>query len=705
MDTLLVGSTGYFTKDIIKSIFPTDIVVVCDKEHEDDKESNISYFKQPVMSDKFRRLFDTFAFERVIYLSNTLNRDSAGVGEMEELRRVLSLSQKNMARQFVYIVSDEALADNDSSDSVIYASTQNLCRFYAENYNLETKIIYSPYLISSAFKDDYWCRILKRIENKEAVEIGSQEDEVAHFLKTSDLGEFLVRLFDEWGYLTGTGKEYTKALDEIYLKSGAKTTYGEIRNIILKFYPEAVISFGGSGIKIKLEYGEDRARQIYGWFAQNDACWDFDEYIKSYQKLYSKKPTFAQRISSKFKVSRRLLMIIELVLGAALVEVYNYLSDGSVQFRMIDVRLLFVILMSLIYGTRIGMITAFVEIASLVFAYQLEGTNVVFLFYDPGNWIAFILLLVAAAICGYIKQKRDEDISFVNEENEALKSENAFVVQLYQEAMNYKSKYKADLIGSRDGFGRIFDVVKRLSTTVPEEIFAESIPVMEDVLNNKSIAIYTINDSNARFARLNVCSEQIGKKLKKSINLDEYTNVLDTLKENDIWFNRDVKEGYPTYVAGIKSEGIVTVLIMIYHVEYLQVGTYYSNLIRILSGLMENFILKAWEYQNAVASRTYIEGTNITRPEYFKQQYQIQKEMMDNRLTSFRLFRILPEGRKLTEMDEILQSKVRNNDILGLGEDGNIYLLASQVDQSSENIVLKRFIDMGLACDMITDYA
>ena len=267
--------------------------------------------------------------------------------------------------------------------------------------------------------------------------------------------------------------------------------------------------------------------------------------------------------------------------------------------------------------------------------------------------------------------------------------------------MEYKNQYKQDLIGSRDGFGRIFDVVKKLSTTVPEEIFAESIPVMEDVLNNRSIAIYTINDASARFARLNVASEQLGDKLKKSINLEDYRQVVDVVSEGEIWFNRDVKEGFPTYVAGIKSNGVLNVLIMIYHVEYIQISTYYTNLIRILSGLMENFIIKAWEYQRAVAARTYASGTQIMQAEYFRQQYDIQKEMADNKITEFRLFRIMRENRSVQEIDEMLQTKIRNNDIVGLGSDENIYLLASQVDQSSESIVLKRFRDMGLTCDVV----
>jgi hypothetical protein len=697
METLLVGNTGYFTKDTLETAFANDAVVICDELKDAHRDGNVTYFKQPVMSDKFKRLFDTYGFQRVIFVSKTLCKNTNETGEMDELRRVFSLSQKHSVKQFLYIVSDEALVDVENSDAIIFSSTASICKYYAERYHIDVKIVYSPYLMGISNKNDYWCRILKQVENREWVEIKALEDEKAYFLKMPDLAQFMARLFDDW-IIDEDGKA---SFEEIYLKSGGRTTYGQIREVILKFYPKAHIALTKSGIKGKIEHGEDKARTTYGWYAREDACWDFEGYIRDFQKEYHQKPSIGQRIRERLKLKRTPFMLIELFGGAALVELYNYLSNGSVQFKIIDVRMLFVILMSLIYGTRIGALTAFIEIASLVAAYHFEGTNALLLFYDPGNWVAFILLMVAAAICGYIKQKNEEDISFVNEANETLKNENSFITQLYQEAMDYKNQYKSDLIGSRDGFGRIFDVVKKLSTTVPEEIFAESIPVMEDVLNNKSIAIYTINDSKARFARLNVCSEQLSHILKKSIDLDEYRSVIDTLQENDIWFNNDVREGYPTYVAGIKNDGLVTVLIMIYQVEYLQISTYYANLIRILSGLMENFIIKAWEYQQAVAAKTYVEGTNITKTQYFLQQFTIQKDMMDNKLTSFRLIRIKPEGRSLSEMDEMFQSKIRNNDIVGLGKDGNVYLLAAQVDESSEGIVLKRFRDMGLTCDIV----
>ncbi len=697
MDTLVVGSNGYFSKESLETAFGTDNIILCGPKLESQKEGNIRWFKKSIMGDDFKTLFFTYGFERVVFVSHFINKDSYEVGEIEQLRNVLSLCRKTKVKQFVYVTSDEALLDVENSDSLIYSSVESICRYYAEQYQISVKIIYSPHLISGHYKDDFWCRIFDALEKGEKVEIKARGDEIADFLSIEDLADFLRRLFDVWGEDENDNGTY----ETIYLRSGASTTYEEAFSSIKKIYKNADVVFVGSSIKGRLEYGQDVARHFYGWFAQKDAVSEIGEYVKQYRELYCVKKKITEIIREKLRINGKIMMFLELILGAFLVEVYNYYSGGSVQFRMIDVRLLFVVLMSLVYGTRIGGITAMLEIVSLVLAYYRQGTNGILLFYDPSNWIPFILLLVTAAVCGYIKQRKDEDIAFISDENKLLKEEKGFVNRLYEEAMEYKNQYKQDLIGSRDGFGRIFDVVQKLSTTVPEEIFAESIPVMEDVLDNRSIAIYTINDKGARFARLSVASEQISSNLKKSINLDDYRPVIDEVSKGEIWFNRDVREGFPTYVAGIKSDGTLSVLIMIYHVEYIQISTYYTNLIRILSGLMENFIIKAWEYQKAVADKTYVEGTSITQHEYFVQQFNIQKEMADNKLTDFRLFRIMRENRTLTEIDEMLQTKIRNNDIVGLGSDNNIYLLASQVDDSSEPIVLKRFQNMGLKCDVV----
>ncbi len=700
MDVLVAGNTGYLTKDALLKAFPQDSVVVLGKDIVGSKEGHIKWFNESILSEKFDRLFMTYGFEKVVFFSKYLTREHQDKGELEELKKVLYMSNHVNIKQFVYITSDETLLDEENSTSIIYRSAEELCRYYCVNNSIDFKILSIPYLISGNYKDDFWCRVFASLEKKEEVVIRNSEEEIADYLDINDLADFLLRLFDSWD------ENQAKAtVENIYLRSGGSTDYKTVRNLLLKHYPGADIKFVEKALSASKVYGPDKARNEYGWFAKMDAAAEIESYLESYRKKYYKRPSFQEWLSKKIKLNSRFMMFAELIGGTILVELYNIYASGSVQFRMIDIRLVFVVLMATVYGTSIGMITSFLMIASLVFAYYRQGSNALLIFYDPGNWIPFILLMVTAAVCGYVKQKNDEDVGFVKEENETISEENRFVSSLYNEAMEYKNIYKQDLIGSRDGFARIFEVVQRLSTTVPEEIFAQSIPVMEDVLNNKSIAIYTINDKSARFARLNVASESISSKLRKSINLDEYRKVFETLQKNEVWFNTDVEEGFPSYIAGIKSDNTITVLIMIYHVEYAQIGTYYTNLIRILAGLMENFILKAWDYQKAVAARIYIEGTNLVKSDYFRQQLDIQKEMMKNKLTSFRLFKIEREGRTLIEIDDMFRTKTRNNDIIGIGDDDNIYILASGVDEASENIILSRFNAMGLTCEIVGDMA
>ena len=326
-------------------------------------------------------------------------------------------------------------------------------------------------------------------------------------------------------------------------------------------------------------------------------------------------------------------------------------------------------------------------IISLAIAYYRNGTEWMMLFYDPGNWVPFILFYITAAICGYTRQRKEDEAGFVRDENKKLESENEFVSDLYQEALQYKNEYKQNLTLSKQGFGRIFDVVTRLNQSRSELIFAESIPVIEDILDNHSVAIYTIYDSSARFARLEVSSPGIARRIKKSIDLSEYTDIIETLSKGELWINRKPQEGQPCYVAGVLSDGNVTVLIAIYNVAFSQMSVYYANLIRVLAGLLENFIVKAWQYQSAVRQREFYNGGGIMYEDYFRMQLRIQRNMSDNEITDFRLFKIDGEGKKADEKKNA----------------GNVYILATQVDEKGEEIIMGRFEKAGFKCEKIED--
>ena len=91
----------------------------------------------------------------------------------------------------------------------------------------------------------------------------------------------------------------------------------------------------------------------------------------------------------------------------------------------------------------------------------------------------------------------------------------------------------------------------------------------------------------------------------------------------------------------------------------------------------------------------------IVNEDYFREQYMLRRSMREKNLASFCLLKILREERSPEELDRMLRTRVRSNDLIGLLGDGNIYILMSQVDPESEQTVRKRFIDMGLKCSLV----
>ena len=181
------------------------------------------------------------------------------------------------------------------------------------------------------------------------------------------------------------------------------------------------------------------------------------------------------------------LLIVELFVGCIVAELLTRYLSAAPQFSTIDVRLLFIVLMGGIYGMNAGIAAAFLEIVAMGYTYMEQGLNWQFLFYEPSNWVPFILYFTAGAVCGYVKYRNDDVLEFLKKENKLILDKFRFITTLYHEALDNKSEYKKQIIGSRDSFGKIFEVVKHLDTVVPQEIYAEAITVMEDVLDNHNL--------------------------------------------------------------------------------------------------------------------------------------------------------------------------------------------------------------------------
>ena len=276
----------------------------------------------------------------------------------------------------------------------------------------------------------------------------------------------------------------------------------------------------------------------------------------------------------KLRQSTRLLRIVEILAAWLLSEVLVRATGTDAQFQMIDFRLMFVMLIGTVYGLNAGVLAAVLASVSLAAGYLRQGTTLMLLFYEPSNWLAFIVYFVVGASCGYVQ---------LREENNLLRDRLRFTQRLYQDTLEDKQMFRRQILGRRDSFGKIYTVTQQLDMLQPQEIYRKTVQVMEDMLENHSLTIYRL-EQNHTFARLPAASAGLEPAPAHSIEVAQRLDVLRGIEQEGLWVNRELRPGLPMYAAGVRQNGTLVVLIGLRTATEEQMTLYYQNLFRILCG-------------------------------------------------------------------------------------------------------------------------
>ena len=119
--------------------------------------------------------------------------------------------------------------------------------------------------------------------------------------------------------------------------------------------------------------------------------------------------------------------------------------------------------------------------------------------------------------------------------------------------------------------------------------------------------------------------------------------------------------------------------------------------------LVQLSLLRALDYNRAVYEKQYIPGTRVLNAEAFAKHLENFRRMSERKVFVFQHLTYDMEGRTVEECSEILERRIRANDILGLGTDGKVHILLSQASKKDLDFVLPRFANGGLAVTVVED--
>ena len=559
--------------------------------------------------------------------------------------------------------------------------------FVAEKTGMKVITLWLPYVADTVNDGNFLGRIFRSMYEKKPVTFPHTPDARADFLSAQDLADLLLQITDE------TDDETMS----FFAVSGFSCTYGQLENALKACEPTLQVSYENRSDDIQWPEYPVQLRRRYGFVPLISVLENVGEYYDTFRSGKTEKRDSLFRRFFQW-VSGNVFKYIELILMFLLTEFIAQYTSDSVYFRFVDVRLAFIVIMGTIYGMRMGLLASVLEGLVLVVQYTRIGVSGTLLFYNIENWIPFVVYLMAGSISGYIRDKSTGQIEFSEKEYDLLRGKYLFLLKVYHGAIQNKGDFKRQILGFKDSFGKIFDAVQKLDSELPQSVFLKGLEVMEEIMENHTVAIYTV-DSWQRFARLVACSGSLLRQSAVSMRLEDYSRMFETVKGGSVWRNADLLPDMPMYACGVFQGGDVVMIVLLWEASPEQYGTHYTNIFQILCGLVQTSFLRAMEYEQLRHDQMTVSGTRAVTAERLAQILAVQEEMRQAGAADYTLLRF--EEKDPMRISEDLTGMVRASDTLGQGSDGCMYLLLTQITEHNFGVVGQRLEEKGIRYQIV----
>ena len=668
MEVLVVGNTAYVDDDFCAKAFPGDHVqvVAADDARRDESSPHASW------KELLQHLDQAYEFDRVVYLSNYLTPHTDTVGDIELLRSVFRACMGRRV-QLLYVAGpasaeDAAEGAGQTGKGIIARAANDLCRHYAEREGIQTKILRAPFLYTaSADLEDPFLAPLFDACSTGSVALQGAEDAAFPLLCAEELAVLVRRIFDSWG----------ANFETLDVADSFNHTAGDVGEALKALFPGLTVAYGESaGYALP---ANETVRVRYGWFQRYDLL----------RAGRTKKANPLRAAIDRIQMRTLPIKCLETGVAWVLFEVLEDLFSQSAQLNVLDYRLLYVVLIGTLYGLDFGLVAALLASVGLAASYFTQyGYTFQGLFYEPSNWLPFIAYFVVGAVCGYVQLRNSEAIKVERDQNELVRNRNTFLTQLYHDAIEDKRAYKRQIVGRHDSFGKIFAVTQELDVLNPRDIYRKCCELLGEILENDSVTIYHV--SGGAFARLVAASPSIGEDAARSLSLEELAPLLGGGGRSNLWVNRELTPGLPMFGYTIERDGAPAVLIYVRRVDERQMTLYYQNLFRILCGLVESALGRAFDYEAVAQDKRRVAGTCVLKQDAFGCELAAEQALADNKMGSFLLLRVVPGMEPIGELVGAIGSAIRESDAAGLVDGDTLYLLMRQAKGCDLPIIRKR---------------
>ena len=257
-----------------------------------------------------------------------------------------------------------------------------------------------------------------------------------------------------------------------------------------------------------------------------------------------------------------------------------------------------------------------------------------------------------------------------------------------------KHNFEAQVVNHKDSLGKIYDISSTLEQYGPEEVLFYAAQVLGKLMDCGDVAVYTV--ANGDYARLFSATSPEARKMGNSIKYTAMEKMYGELKERRVYINRNMEEKMPMMASAVYSEDEMQLILMLWGIPWERMTLGEANRLTIVGFLIQNAVVRANRYLEALRNRRYVEGTNVLDESAFT---LLAKAFSDAKgLTEYVLLEILAGEQNYENVASALGSAMRQTDYLGILKGGRLYALLPNTNRDNIGGIVERFRNAGYEC-------
>lgn len=730
MKVLVTGGFGFIGSHIADKFHREgyDISII-DNMTSGKKENfihNHRFYELSVEDLKCEEVFKSNNFDIIIHMAAPIDEVCSLASNYQETKstilgliNILDLSVKYNVKKFIYASSASVYGDDtdfpsveDSSKNPMTVSAVN--KLHGEYYCSKWSTLYHLDTVSIRMSNVYGPRqdpenggavaaFIEKLSEGSGIIIYGDGEQLRDFIYVEDVADAVYKAANIKfsGVLNlSTGKATSiNHLVKIIEKYGAFKTiqhverrFGEIRNSSLD-NTSIVRIFDWIPIT-SLEEGIDKTYENYIRSVANTAV----KSPKNTGKVRKgrKLPAF---IASKAK-KKRWLPYLENVSAFVLLTLFSINNAHMYNNLPIDLNLLLIIVFTIVYGTRQGIVSFLLSFISSVLIFILTGRDPMILLYSTDFYLTFAYYVFISFIIGYVKDNLTGDNSDKKEKLDILNEKIGFLTSIYNDMGTVRDELQSQIVNSEDSLGKIISIIQELDTLNPEEVFTKAIIVLEKLMKTQGVAIFRFNETS-KYARLMACSPRIYETIPKSIKIDENPEIINAIVSRDLYVSKELAEGKPLLVMPVLDRGNAVGSILIYSSEFERLTLSYQNYFRIITNLISSALFKAYAYDVAIENEKYIPRTHILKPAIFHEMVASKRVLRKNYNLNFIILKIILNGVPQKSAADAVGGIIRDTDFMGLDEESNLFLVLGNTNEREAEFVTSRLAKLGFSAELI----